>query len=339
MVNIDKKVSTKAQLLIELRKKSDKSISGNILAKSLGISRVAVWKAVQSLIEAGYKIETSESGYFLDPENERDFIFPWEFPGRESLFRYYENTGSTMDRARELAVDGAIAGTVITAEKQSAGRGRNGRTWISRKGGLFFTILDRPTMAVADYAQFSLILQIAVARSVKSICNKNAFLRWPNDVYVNGRKIAGIITEVCGEGDLINWISGGIGVNVNNYAPSGKTTSCAEITGSQVSRRSVLTKILDEIEAAKKRVKTGAAYAQGNRGLAAEWNSMSDNIGAKAAIIDQGATGKQERVLARGIFEGIDPAGRCILKTENAGNLFFNPGPVSMVFAGNTRQA
>lgn len=332
MANNSKKISTKALLLMELREKQG-PVSGNLLAKSLGISRVAVWKAAQALTEAGYKIKASEAGYFLDPENEKDFLFPWEFPARESLFYYIETTNSTMDRARDLAAQGARSGTVIIAEKQSAGRGRNGRTWISRHGGLFFTILDRPKMAIADYTLYSLVLQIAVTRSISSVCGKKAALRWPNDVYINGRKIAGIMTELCGEGDLINWISGGIGVNINNFALSGKTTSCSEITGRKVSRKEVLAKILEEIETIKKRFGSDAAYAQGNRALAAEWNSMAANIGAKAAIVDQAAAPGKERVLARGIFEGIDPSGRCILKTaNNRGYLYFNPGPVSMVF-------
>jgi len=335
---LKKKLSTKARLLMELREKQGKPVSGSVLAKSLGISRVAVWKAVQSLTEAGYAIQTGETGYLLDPQKEKDFLYPWEFGERESLFRYFENTGSTMDRAREFAVQGSVGGTVITADKQSAGRGRNGRTWISRQGGLFFTILDRPGLAIADYILYSLVLQIAVVRTVSSVCGKQAYLRWPNDVYVNQRKVAGIITEISGEGDLISWISGGIGVNINNPVLSGRTASCAEITGHPVSRRDVLRKILEEIEVVKQRFSSDAAYAQGNRALAAEWNSMADCIGAKVAILEPiggekeaGTIGKQGRILARGVFEGIDPAGRCILKTDGSGYLYFNPGPVSMI--------
>ncbi|MCL2067409.1 MAG: biotin--[acetyl-CoA-carboxylase] ligase [Treponema sp.] len=332
MIN-EKKLSTKALVLIELREKQ-KPVNGNALARTLGISRVAVWKAVQALTEAGYKIEVSKNGYFLDPKKDKDFLYPWEFGEKEPLFRHFGNTGSTMDRARELAITGAAAGTVITAEKQSAGRGRNGRTWISRQGGLFFTIIDRPTLPLADYILHSLVIQIAVARTVSSVCGKQAHIRWPNDIYISRRKIAGVITEISGEGDMINWLSTGVGVNINNYAVSGKSASCAEITGKPVSRREVLIRILDEIEKVKKRFSSGAVYAQGNRYLADEWNSMTDCIGVKAAILDQAASNdKQGRVLARGVFDGIDPAGRCILKTEGGrGNLYFNPGPVSMIY-------
>jgi len=333
-------LSSKARLLMLLRKKQGTPTSGSVLAKDMGISRVAVWKTVQSLTEAGYLIETGEAGYSLDPKKEKDFLYPWEFGEKENLFFYYKNTGSTMDRARESAVRGAESGSVFTAEKQSAGRGRNGRTWVSRQGGLFFSVLERPRLTIADYTQLSLMMQIAVVRSLSSICGKKAFLRWPNDIYIDQRKIAGITTEVCGEGDLITWLSSGIGVNVNNPVPSGRAASCTEITKRQISRREVLIKILDEFDNVKKTFVSTAAYSQGNRPLASEWNSLADCVGAKAAVFepvpiqstnDDDLTDKSEKILARGVFQGIDPAGRCIIKTDD-GTLFFNHGSVSLAF-------
>ena len=333
------KISSKAKVLACLLEKQGAPVSGGILAKEMGISRVAVWKTVQALVEAGYSIETGETGYLLEPKKEKDFLYPWEFGEKEGLFFHYKNTGSTMDRARELALRGVAGGTVITAEKQSEGRGRNGRTWVSRQGGLFFTILERPRLAIADYALLSLVMQIAVARCVSSVCGQQAYVRWPNDVYINRRKIAGITTEISGEGDLINWLSGGVGVNVNNQTPSAKAANCAEITGRQLSRREILGKILDEIEIVKKTFSSTAAYFQGSRALAAEWNSLSDCIGAKAAVFEpvnkeeNYSADKPGRIFARGTFAGIDPSGRCILKTEDGkGNLYFNQGSVSLAF-------
>ncbi|MDR2597692.1 MAG: biotin--[acetyl-CoA-carboxylase] ligase [Treponema sp.] len=333
-------LSSKARLLARLREKQGEFIGGSVLAKDMGISRVAVWKTVQSLIEAGYSIETGDAGYLLDPKKEKDFLYPWEFGEKESLFCHYINTSSTMDRARELALRGAVNGTVITAEKQSAGRGRSGRTWISRQGGLFFTILERPCLAIADYTLLSLIIQISIARTVASICGKKTYLRWPNDIYINKKKIAGVTTEISGEGDLITWLSCGIGVNINNPAPSAKAASCAEITGHEHSRREILEKILVEIEKVKNTFNIRAAYSQGNRSLASEWNSMADCIGAKAVVFepipgkkDEESEKKPVKILARGVFQGIDPAGRGILRTEGKkGILYFNQGAVSMAF-------
>jgi len=342
-------ISSKAKLLSKLREKQGAPVSGSVLAKELGISRVAVWKTVQALAEAGYSIEAGEPGYHLDPKNEKDFLYPWEFGEKEDQFYHYQNTGSTMDRARELAnrgIESASCGTVsraiITAEKQTAGRGRNGRTWISRQGGLFFSVLDRPykngwRLSVADYTQFSLVMQIAVVKSISFICGKNAFLRWPNDIFINNRKIAGVTTELSGEGDLLTWITGGIGVNVNNKAPFVKATTISEVIGHHISRRDVLGKIIDNFDIIMKNFCPTAAYSQGNRALASEWNSLADCIGAKAAIFEpenkNDPIDLSGKILARGIFAGIDPAGRCVLKTDTEkGDLYFNHGSVSLAF-------
>jgi len=332
-------MTSKAKLLILLREKKGVPVSGQLLAEEIGISRVAVWKTVQSLCEESYAIETTDSGYCLDPGKEKDFLYPWEFAEKENLFYHYKNTGSTMDRARELALRG-IESAVITAEKQSAGRGRNGRTWVSRQGGLFFSILEHPRFVIADYVLFSLLLQIAVVRSISSICNKQAFLRWPNDIYINKRKIAGITTEIAGEGDLISWITGGIGVNVNNASPFSKAVSCCEILGHHISRREVLLKILSEYEKARNSFSSEAVYSQGNTSLASEWNSLADCIGAKAGVFkpekkDDNYLEKTGKILVRGIFKGIDPAGRCILKTDDK-TFYFNQGSVSLAFLNPT---
>jgi len=331
-------LTSKAKVLISLREKQGMPVSGQVLAREMGVSRVAVWKTVQALLEAGYSIETSDSGYLLDPKKEKDFLYPWEFGEKEKMFFHYKNTGSTMDMAREHALKGSESGSVFTAEKQSAGRGRNTRTWVSRQGGLFFTILEKPRLSVADYSLLSLIAQIAIVRSISDICGKKAYLRWPNDIYIDKRKISGITTEIAGEGDLITWLTCGIGVNINNPPPSGKAVSCAEIKGRQISRRKVLIKILNEMEKVKKTFESSAAYSQGNRALASEWNSLADCVGAKAAVFEPVPSGEEEeaakkpgKILARGVFQGIDPVGRCILKTtENT--LYFNQGSVSLAF-------
>ena len=326
MVNM----TTKAQMLINLREKAGEPVSGTVLASSIGVTRVAIWKGIQSLIDAGYPIETSDSGYTLNPEKADDFLFSWEFGENEAMFRYFDNTGSTMDNARECALQGLPAGTVITAEQQNAGRGRSGKNWESQRGGLFCTILERPTLALADYYLSAMVFQIAIARSLSFFCGKSVRLRWPNDIYVDNRKIAGILTELEGEGDRINWLAMGIGVNVNNQVPSEKAVSCAAITGHTLSRREILLRIISEAEEVKKQCHSNNAYAQGNRLLATEWNTIADCIGAQTIVVNSGGENK-DRILARGIFAGIDPAGRCIIKSEKEA-LYFNPGPVSIVF-------
>jgi BirA family biotin operon repressor/biotin-[acetyl-CoA-carboxylase] ligase len=334
----NEQLSSKALVLSLLREKQGEVASGSVLAEKIGVSRVAVWKTVQSLVDAGYLIETKETGYLLDPKNEKDFLYPWEFGERETSFYHYKNTGSTMDRARELALRGESGGIAVIAEKQSAGRGRYGRTWISRQGGLFFSVLERPNFAIADYSFLSIIMQIAVVRTINSVCGKKAYLRWPNDIYINRRKIAGITAEMLGEGNLISWHCTGVGVNVNNISPSNRATTCAEVINHELSRKEIFVSILDEYEKVKNAFSSHAVYSQGFRQVSEEWNSLADCIGAKAAVFqpennNNDFTVKTGKILAKGIFSGIDPSGRCIIKTESKKqNLYFNQGSVSLAF-------
>jgi len=140
-----KDISSKAKLLYHLRENKGEPLSGTKLAKDIGVSRVAVWKTVQSLIEAGYSIETRETGYLLDPKKEKDFLYPWEFREKENLFYHFKNTPSTMDRARESALKGAKNGSVFTAEKQSAGRTQ--RAYMGFTSGWFVFFDTRKTFS------------------------------------------------------------------------------------------------------------------------------------------------------------------------------------------------
>jgi len=329
-------LSTKARLLIELRKNAGKPVSGSKLAADLGISRVSVWKGIQSLINASYPVETLNSGYVIPPELHNDFLYPWEFLQNEYKFNHYNNVSSTMDAARDLAMNKAAEdGTLVIAEKQEKGKGRGCNAWLSSQGGLYFTIIERPALNIADYCLPLMLYQIAVARVLASRLGKQFTLRWPNDVYAGKRKIAGILTELEGEGDSVKWLTIGIGVNVNNTVPLEGTVSCSDLAGRPVLRREILLEILNEAERLKKFSGTGIAYAQGNRFLAAEWNALAGCIGKKAAVLIPG-TGNQvtkSRVVARGIYSGIDPAGRCVIKTQDEKEmLHFSPGPVSVVF-------
>lgn len=333
----EKELSTRAFILRELRKDPGAPVSGEDLAKGLGISRVAVWKGVRSLIAAGYPIESGEAGYRLPRVWKDDFLYPWEFGEREALFRYFAATGSTMDRARELAEgwgagDSELSfpsGAVIAAEIQSAGKGRNGRNWASMPGGLFFTILEKPDLAVADYPLFSMAAQIGAAKSAAALCGKEARLRWPNDVYVAGKKIAGVLTELSGQGDRLRWISCGVGLNVNNRPAGTEAVSCAEIAGRPLSRREGLGVFLDEFE---KPGKPGDPEE-----ICRRWNSLAQGIGSPVRVIradhgegkDPGAT----EILDTGVFAGIDPQGRCVIRNER-GETRYSPGAASLIYPG-----
>jgi BirA family biotin operon repressor/biotin-[acetyl-CoA-carboxylase] ligase len=333
----EKGLSTRAFILRELRKDPGAPVSGEDLAKGLGISRVAVWKGARSLIAAGYPIESGGGGYRLPPAWKDDFLYPWEFGEREALFRYFPATGSTMDRARELADppgagdSGASfpSGTVIAAEIQSAGRGRNGRNWASVLGGLFFTILEKPDLAVADYPLFSMAAQIGAAKSAAALSGGEARLRWPNDVYAAGKKVAGVLTELSGQGDRLRWISCGVGLNVNNRSGGKDAVSCAEIAGRSLSRREGLGVFIDEFEKLGK--------LKDPKEITRRWNSLAEGIGAPVRVIradhGEGKDPKATEVLGTGLFAGIDPQGRCVIR-NGTGETRYSPGAASLIYRG-----
>jgi BirA family biotin operon repressor/biotin-[acetyl-CoA-carboxylase] ligase len=310
----NREVSLKAFLVQRLRENPGVFFSGQNLAAESGVSRTAVWKAVKTLETSGYPVEGNGRGYAWKG-GDGDFLYPWEFGKREKLFSYWASTDSTMNRAGELAARGCPGGSVVSAGEQTAGRGRNGRKWDSEKGGLFFTLLERPSLTASEYYHAAMAAQIASVKALTKICGKPCFLRWPNDVYAAGRKLAGILTEFRAEGDRLAWISIGIGVNVNNKPK--ERVSCAELSGRALSRRELLLAILEEWDRLKR---------AGFRDLEKRWNAACDSIGREAA-----ARGRAGSSPARGVFLGADPLGRGMLKTEEGETLKFWPGAVSFI--------
>ncbi|MDR2370664.1 MAG: biotin--[acetyl-CoA-carboxylase] ligase [Treponema sp.] len=319
-------LSTRAYILSQLRKNPGVPAAGEKLAKGAGVSRVAVWKAARSLAEAGYPVVSGKGGYRLR-STESDYLYPWEFGDKEDHFLYYPATDSTMDRARECALAGVSGGTIICAGTQTAGRGRNGKKWTSRKGGLFFTILERPKLSIINYTLLSMAAHIAAGRALGKICGKEAFLRWPNDVYIDGKKAGGLLSELYGEGDSVQWMAIGAGINVNNPVPGG-ASGCAAVLGRAVSRRDVLLAILDEFG----KIKRAASDPIKIRDL---WNYHAEGTGSRA-IFTGACTFRNEsrsggNILARGIFLGVDYSGRCMLETERE-IVGFSPAQGSLIF-------
>lgn len=223
-------------------------VSGEALSAALGVSRVSIWKHVRALQTAGYAIRASAKGYRL--EGSPDVLFPWEFPGREGRVHHDAETGSTMDTARKLARQGCPAFSVVTADRQRAGRGRLKRTWLSPPGGLYFTVVLRPDVPAVISPRFSFGASVALAVTLREMFDVDARLKWPNDVLIGGRKVAGILSEMEAEADLVTFLNIGVGLNVNNDPPvgMGEAASLGEILGRRLSRRDILSGFLDRFE-------------------------------------------------------------------------------------------
>jgi BirA family biotin operon repressor/biotin-[acetyl-CoA-carboxylase] ligase len=237
----------KGQILKKLRSRDD-VISGEHLSASLGISRVSVWKHIHKLQELGYQILTGPSGYRLI--NSPDILFPWEFPGLETKIHYYHEVSSTMDTAKDLARKNCPHFTVVIAGRQTSGRGRLNRRWLSDDGGLYFTLVLRPDIPVPLSGRVNFLASLTLAQVLREIFQVDAAVKWPNDILVNGRKISGMLSELEAEADRIFFINIGMGINVNND-PSRvepEATSLKKIKGRKVSRRKLLARFLDLFE-------------------------------------------------------------------------------------------
>lgn len=208
--------------ILRLLRSADGYISGQELCNWFGVSRTAVWKAINQLKEAGYEIEAQQNkGYRLMAapdlmtEAEIKSLMHTEWVAKEVL--YFDTIDSTNTKAQELAEKGYPSGTLVVADKQESGKGRRGRSWVSPSGtGIFMTLMIKPDINPNNASMLTLVAALAVAKAITSVTGEEALIKWPNDIVVNGKKVCGILTEMNAQFDYINHIVVGIGINVHN---------------------------------------------------------------------------------------------------------------------------
>lgn len=208
--------------ILRLLRSADGYISGQELCNRFGVSRTAVWKAINQLKEAGYEIEAQQNkGYRLMAapdlmtEAEIKSLMHTEWVAKEVL--YFDTIDSTNIKAQELAEKGYSSGTLVVADKQESGKGRRGRSWVSPSGtGIFMTLMIKPDINPNNASMLTLVAALAVAKAITSVTGEEALIKWPNDIVVNGKKVCGILTEMNAQFDYINHIVVGIGINVHN---------------------------------------------------------------------------------------------------------------------------
>lgn len=208
--------------ILRLLRSADGYISGQELCNRFGVSRTAVWKAINQLKEAGYEIEAQQNkGYRLMAapdlmtEAEIKSLMHTEWVAKEVL--YFDTIDSTNTKAQELAEKGYPSGTLVVADKQESGKGRRGRSWVSPSGtGIFMTLMIKPDINPNNASMLTLVAALAVAKAITSVTGEKALIKWPNDIVINGKKVCGILTEMNEQFDYINHIVVGIGINVHN---------------------------------------------------------------------------------------------------------------------------
>ena len=298
---MENKPSKKGQLLKELRSQRG-IISGEQLSMALGISRVSVWKHIHKLQELGYRIMSSPTGYRLI--DSPDIPFPWEFADHDFNILYYPEVSSTMDTAKDLARKHCPDFTVVVAGRQTRGRGRLKRQWLSDDGGLYFTMVLRPEIPLLLSSRVNFLASLTLARVLRELFQIDAAVKWPNDILVDGRKISGMLSEMEAETDRVLFINIGMGINVNND-PSGVepgASSLKKITGREISKIMLLARFLDEFEKRLKNIEF--------ENVISEWKKYTVTLNRRVKIVTH-------REISEGQAVDVDQDGALVLEVAD----------------------
>lgn len=305
-------------------------LSGTGLSKALGVSRAAVWKQIEQLRQLGYRIEAVPSrGYRLC--STPDLLLAEELRnglatrciGRE--IRYFSDTDSTNRQAYALGDAGADEGLVVIADRQSAGKGRMGRSWASPPGvNLYLSVLLRPPLPPHAAPQLTFLSALATSRAIAAVAGLEPAHKWPNDILLAGCKVAGLLNEMSAESDRLRFVVLGIGVNLNMTADQFPAdlrmpaTSLLLAGGRPVSRALFARTLLEQLD---------ALYAdyllRGPAPVMAAWEARCDLIGQRVEV-DEGRSG-----IVRGTVAGIDRDGALLLTLAN--------GATERILAGDVR--
>jgi BirA family biotin operon repressor/biotin-[acetyl-CoA-carboxylase] ligase len=242
--------------------------------------------------------------------------------GREIV--YTRKTVSTNRDALQLATQGAPEGTVVIADEQTGGRGRFNRTWHSRAGeNILMSVIFRPRIALASSFQLTMIASLAVVRAIEQITGLQAQIKWPNDVFIGGRKVCGILTELQGEGRLLGAAVVGIGINVASHPEiaernGAKATDLAAEFGKDISRCAIIGALLDALDQRYQTLQHGDS-----RTIVNDWIKHSLIMGKLVTIADTHGS-------MTGLAESIDDDGRLILLLSNGSRKKIISGDVSL---------
>lgn len=256
------------------------------MSRKLGITRAAVWKHMESLRELGYEISAlPHLGYRLDKSPDR--LIPEEIRAGLGVrilgkkIYAYASLDSTNDTAYKIAEDGAPEGSVVIAEKQTKGKGRMKRRWVSPQGGIYMSCILRPDIEPKEVAKITLVAAVAAAQAIRELCRADALIKWPNDILVNGKKVCGILTELKAEQDGVDFVILGIGVNINtpkSALPAG-AAALADETGEYISKVAMVRLLLEGLE------KNYLLFrAQGFAPIREEWGMLSATLGRHVII-------------------------------------------------------
>ena len=328
-------MTTRDAVLAALQDAGPAGVSGERLARELGVSRVAVGNHVGALRETGYEIQASPGiGYRLVAAPDLPLppeVRPLLTGGFWTRLEGGGATASTNDDARRLARYGAPEGTVVLASEQTGGRGRLGRAWSSPLGGVYLSAVLRPTVAPADLGPLPLVVALGAAEGLDRL-GVATDLKWPNDLRAGGRKLAGVLLEMGAEADRVDWVVVGIGVNVHRPVGAPPALGAAYVSelvatarGRQAAQAAairvadVAASVLDGIATAY-----GEWRADGFRALRQRFAARHELEGRDVTVRSPDGT-----VRARGRVARVDDEGRLVL-IGSTGELVLTSGDVTL---------
>jgi BirA family biotin operon repressor/biotin-[acetyl-CoA-carboxylase] ligase len=318
------------RILRLFHERGDGVVSGAELSRVLAVSRTAVWKHVKALQDRGYRITAVPSqGYRL--LGGPDLLVPAEIVDGLALrniashILYYTETDSTNIVAARLAEEGATDGTVVLAEAQLRGKGRLGRQWASPAGvNIYCSVVLRPDILPVRAFELTFLSAVAVARTIERVTRLRPQIKWPNDILVNGLKVAGLLNEMNAETEKVHFVILGIGVNVN----MGREQFPAELRhpasslmlegGAPVNRTAFLRELLTSLDGLYH-----AYLEEGFGPVREEWLARCNMLGRTVSVEQHGGT-------LFGRVTGIDENGALLITTADNRNERILAGDVTL---------
>ncbi len=305
------------EILKLLRESPSAFLSGEEISRRLKVSRTAVWKRMKRLRTLGYEIEAStRSGYRLirSPDlltpSEIKPILKTKWIGK--TIHHFHTLDSTNSKAYQLALDGAEEGEVVVAESQEKGRGRLGRQWFSPPFlNLYLSVILRPKISPHQASLITLMAAIATADAIQKFSGFLPLIKWPNDILLRNRKVAGLLNEINSEMDRIHFVILGIGINLNMdekvFSKEIRTvaTSLKIEMRQTISRKAFLQSLLQELE------KWYTIFMkQGSAVILKAWRDRAHLKGRRVKVTSFGET-------LAGIAIDVDSDGALILETAD----------------------
>jgi BirA family biotin operon repressor/biotin-[acetyl-CoA-carboxylase] ligase len=312
----DEEVVKDDEILRLLKEDSSRFLSGQEISRRLKVTRTAVWKRVNHLRALGYKIESlTRSGYrliqapdLLTPSEIRPLLTT-KWMGR--TIHYFQSIDSTNSKAYQLALQGAKEGEVVIAESQVEGKGRLGRRWFSPSFlNLYLSLILRPPIPPHRASLITLMAAVATADAIQNYSGLLPQIKWPNDVLLRGRKVAGLLNEIQSEMDRIHFVILGIGVNLNMDAKMfpkeirTMATSLKREMEKNISRKDFLLSLLAALE-----IWYATFLREGDRPVLEAWRGRAKIEGKRVNVSSFGEN-------LSGVAVDIDSDGALILETE-----------------------